>query len=65
MDAEKQRQHSLYIRCDDARLAKSGNTSRALEWIGMSEARLVFRYEISDLLHLGLEVHYILPYQVN
>jgi len=59
MDTEKQRQH----RRDDARLAKSGNTSRALEWIGMSEARLVFRYEISDLLDLGLEVHYIVPYQ--
>ena len=24
---------------------------RALEWIGMSKGRLVFRYEISDLLH--------------
>ena len=61
MDTEKQRQH----RRNDARLAKSGNTSRALEWIGMSEAQLVIRYERSDLLHLGLEVHYIVPSQVN
>jgi len=24
---------------------------RALEWIGMSKAQLVFRYEISDMLY--------------
>jgi len=61
MDTEKQRQH----RCDDARLTESGNarseqllvvpteslTNRVwLEWIRMSKARLVFRYEISDML---------------
>ena len=60
MDTEKQRQR----RHDDARLIESGNarseqlllvpteslTSRVwLEWIRTSKARLVFRYEISDL----------------
>jgi len=60
MDTEKQRQR----RRDDARLIESGNarseqlvmvpteslTNRVwLEWIRTSEARLVFRYEISDL----------------
>ena len=29
---------------------------RALEWIGMSKARLVFRYEISDLFHMTKEI---------
>ena len=61
MDTEKQRQH----RHDDARLIESGNarseqllmvpteslTNRVwLEWIRTSKTRLVFRYEISDLL---------------
>ena len=61
MDTEKQRQHGR----DDTRLTKSRNarseqlfmvptellTNRVwLEWIGMSKARPVFRYEISDLL---------------
>ena len=60
MDTEKQRQH----RRDDARLTESRNarskqllvvpteslTNRVwLEWIRMSNAQLVFRYEISDL----------------
>ena len=60
MDTEKQRQR----RRDDARLTESGNarskqllvvpteslTNRVwLEWIRTSKARLVFRYEISDL----------------
>ena len=61
MDTEKQRQR----RRDDARLTESGNarskqllvvpteslTNRVwLEWIRTSKTRLVFRYEISDLL---------------
>ena len=61
MDTEKQRQ----CRRDDVRLTESGNarskqlpvvptellTNRVwLEWIRMSKAWLVFRYEVSDLL---------------
>jgi len=61
MNTKKQRQR----RQDDARLTESGNarseqllvvpteslTNRVwLEWIRTSKARLVFRYEISDLL---------------
>ena len=50
MDTEKQRQR----RCHDARMTESGNARseqrmaarRALEWIGASKARLVFRYEL-------------------
>ena len=61
MDTQKQRQR----RRDDAKRTESGNASfswylqsrypqrtaarRALEWIGASKSRLVFRYEISDL----------------
>jgi len=60
MHTEKQRQR----RRDDARLTESGNASSEqllvvptesltnrvwLEWIRTSKARLVFRYEISDL----------------
>ena len=59
MDTEKQRQR----RCDDARLTECGNarsehvvptesltTEFGLpEWIRTSKARLVLRYEISDL----------------
>ena len=60
MDTEKQRQH----RRDDVRLTESGNTRSEqllvvptesltnrvwLEWIRTLKARLVFRYEISDL----------------
>ena len=68
MDTEKKRQR----RRDDARLTESGNarseqllvvpteslTNRVwLEWIRMSKARLVFRYEISDLfIHLGMRL---------
>jgi len=61
MDTEKQKQR----RYNDAMLTESGNArneqllvmpaSRALEWIGMLKARLVFGYEISDLfLHYGV-----------
>ena len=63
IDIEKQRQR----RCDDVRLTESGNarneqllvvpteslTKRVwLVWIRTSKARLVFRYEISDLFDL-------------
>jgi len=61
MDTEKQRQR----RRDDARLTEGGNARseqlntrsayrvanhQSLAWIRTSKARLVFRYEISDLL---------------
>ena len=61
MDTEKQRQH----RHDDAKLERQNRAAtcgaygvsdqqrmaarRTLEWIRASEARLIFRYEISDL----------------
>jgi len=66
MDTEKQRQ----CRRDDARLTESGNASSEqllmvptesltnrvwLEWIRTSKARLVFRYEISDLFLIQLQ----------
>jgi len=57
MDTEKQRQ----CRGDNARLTESGNArseqllvvpTESLEWIRTSKARLVFRYDISDLFYL-------------
>ena len=39
--------HGVYRVANQQRMA----ARRALDWIGTSKARLVFRYEISDLYH--------------
>jgi len=41
------------VTCDAYRLANQQRRAarRALEWIRTSKGRLVFRYEISELLH--------------
>ena len=39
--------HDAYRVANQKRMA----ARRALEWIGMSKAQLVFTYEISDLCH--------------
>ena len=62
MDTKKQRQHrrdGMRLTESQKRAATCGayrvaiqermDTRRALEWIGVSKAWLVFRYEISDL----------------
>ena len=51
-DADREWRHQKRAATRDAyRVAKQQRMAarRALEWIGMSKAQLVFRYEISDL----------------
>ena len=72
MDTEKQRQH----RRDDVRLTESGNTRSEqllvvptesltnrvwLEWIRTLKARLVFRYEISNLFGRSKDKNVAMP----
>jgi len=70
MDTEKQRQHRCddvrltesenarrkQLTCDAYRVTNQQRMAsrRALEWIAMSKAQMVFRYEISDLFSLML-----------
>jgi len=51
-DQEQKRQKRAAT-CDAYRITNQQRMAvrRALEWIGMSKGRLVFSYEISDLLH--------------